>query len=42
MVMGDHFPEAGYFNRDSEYFFTIDSFNENGITKGTAIIKNEK
>lgn len=24
--------EAGFFNRDSEYFFSIDSFNENGVT----------
>lgn len=34
MVVGDNQVEAGYFNRDSEYFFSIDSFNENGITKG--------
>ena len=37
MVMSDPFLEAGYFNRDSEYFFSIDSFNENGITKGKKI-----
>lgn len=34
MIMGDNQLEAGYFNRDSEYFFSIDSFNESGITKG--------
>jgi len=27
--------EGGFFNRDSKYVFTVDSFNENGITKGT-------
>jgi hypothetical protein len=32
MVMGDNQLEAGYFNRDSPYYFSIDSFNENGIT----------
>ncbi len=37
MVVGDTKLEAGYFNRGSEYFFTIDSFNENGITKGKHI-----
>jgi hypothetical protein len=26
--------EAGYFNRDSEYYFSIDAFNETGITPG--------
>ena len=29
--------EGGFFNRDSDYYFSIDSFNENGITKGTEI-----
>ncbi len=37
MIMNDNKLEAGYFNGDSEYFFSIDSFNENGITKGTEI-----
>ena len=37
MVMGENVLEAGYFNRDSEYFFSIDSFNENGITKGKKV-----
>ena len=41
MVMGDTFLNAGYFNRDSEYFFSFDSFNENGITKGTKVISFE-
>jgi len=27
-----------YFNRDSDYWFSIDSFNENGITKGQQVI----
>ena len=26
--------EAGYFNRDSEYWFSVDAFNENGLTSG--------
>ena len=26
---------GGFFNRDSKYLFSIDAFNENGITKGT-------
>jgi lysophospholipase L1-like esterase/dienelactone hydrolase len=42
MIMGDHFLEAGYFNRDSDYFFAIDSFNENGVTKGTTIIQSRE
>lgn len=37
MVMGDTSLEAGYFNRDSEYNFSIDSFNENGITRGKTV-----
>jgi lysophospholipase L1-like esterase/dienelactone hydrolase len=37
MIMSNNFLEAGYFNLDSEYFFSIDSFNENGITKGTEV-----
>jgi len=36
MVFENKF-EAGYFNRDSEYFFSVDSFNENGITTGKKI-----
>lgn len=31
--------EGGFFNRDSEYFFSVDSFNENGITKGEKVYK---
>lgn len=27
--------EGGFFNRDSRYFFTVDAFNANGVTKGT-------
>ncbi|MDR0873552.1 MAG: family 43 glycosylhydrolase [Prevotellaceae bacterium] len=33
--------EAGFFNRDSEYYFSVDAFNENGITAGTTVIKGE-
>jgi len=29
--------EAGYFNRDSEYYFAIDAFNENGVTRNKVI-----
>jgi hypothetical protein len=28
-----------FFNRDSKYYFSIDSFNESGITKGSAILE---
>lgn len=31
--------EGGFFNRDSEYFFSVDAFNENGITKGNKVYK---
>ena len=27
--------KGGFFNRDSHYLFSVDAFNENGITKGT-------
>jgi hypothetical protein len=37
MVMDKNTLEAGYFNRDSSYFFTIDAFNENGVTKGKKV-----
>jgi hypothetical protein len=30
--------EAGYFNRDSEYWFSIDAFNENGLTSGKTVV----
>jgi hypothetical protein len=33
--------EAGYFNRDSEYYFAVDAFNENGLTHGTTVTKGE-
>jgi hypothetical protein len=29
---------AGYFNRDSKYYFSVDAFNENGITPGKSVI----
>lgn len=29
--------EGGFFNRDSKNYFSIDAFNENGLTKGTII-----
>lgn len=41
MVIDDNTLEAGYFNRDSAYYFSIDSFNENGITKGKEVYKGE-
>lgn len=37
MIYDDNAYEAGFFNRDSEYFFLIDSFNENGVTKGIEV-----
>ncbi|MDR0508177.1 MAG: family 43 glycosylhydrolase [Dysgonamonadaceae bacterium] len=36
VMVFDNRLEAGFFNRDSEYWFTVDAFNENGITKGTS------
>lgn len=29
--------DLGCFDRDTEYYFTLDTFNENGITRGTEI-----
>jgi hypothetical protein len=31
--------EAGYYNRDSEYYFSVDAFNENGLTSGQTIVE---
>ena len=31
--------EGGFFNRDSQYFFSVDVFNENGITHGNTIVE---
>lgn len=36
MIYSENSFEGRFFNKDSEYYFTIDSFNENGITKGKA------
>lgn len=33
--------EGGFFNRDSTYCFTVDAFNESGVTKGKTIYKSE-
>ena len=29
--------EAGYFNRDSKYYFSVDAFNESGVAPGKSI-----
>jgi hypothetical protein len=29
--------EAGFFNRDSPYYFSVDAFNETGVTGGTSV-----
>ncbi|GAP71413.1 endo-1,4-beta-xylanase [Candidatus Symbiothrix dinenymphae] len=34
IMVYDNQYEGGIFNRDSEYRFSVDAFNENGITKG--------
>ena len=34
MVVYDNQYEARYFNRDSEYYFSIIAFNENGVGTG--------
>jgi hypothetical protein len=31
-MLFDNAFEAGYFNRDSEYYFSVSAFNENGFT----------
>jgi hypothetical protein len=38
VMVHDNIYEGRFFNIDSDYYFTIDAFNENGITKGTNII----
>ena len=38
MVLGNHL-NGGFFNRDSKYYFSIDAFNENGITEGKEIFE---
>ncbi len=38
MVFENQF-EGRFFNRDSKYYFSIDAFNERGITKGSDIIE---
>ena len=37
MVFDNQF-EGRFFNRDSQYYFTIDAFNENSITEGNNVI----
>ena len=37
MIYSDNFFEGRFFNHDSEYYFSIDSFNENGTNKGKKI-----
>ncbi len=33
--------EGAYFNRDSQYFFSIDAFNENRVTTGNTVVKSK-
>ena len=40
MVYGNQL-EAGYFNRDSPYYFSVDAFNENGVITGKQIVADE-
>ncbi|MDR0575673.1 MAG: family 43 glycosylhydrolase [Tannerella sp.] len=37
IMVHDNRYEGGFFNRDTSYYFRIDTFNENGITKGKTI-----
>ncbi|OQP63920.1 hypothetical protein A3860_23620 [Niastella vici] len=37
MVYDDHFLDLTGLNRDVPYFFSVDAFNENGVTKGQAV-----
>ena len=39
IMVFDNEYEGGFFNRDSKYYFSIDTFNENGIVKGTQIFE---
>jgi len=39
MVYDTNSVKLGGLNKDVEYFFSVDSFNESGITKGTKILK---
>jgi hypothetical protein len=36
-MVHDNRYEGGWFNRDSDYSFTIDAFNENGVSAGGKI-----
>lgn len=40
MVNGNRYC-SHIFNRDSKYCFSIDAFNENGVTKGMTVIEVE-
>lgn len=37
MIYGDTHLSARFFNRDDAYYFTIDAFNESGLTRGTQV-----
>lgn len=39
MIYSENVFEGRFFNRDSDYYFSIDSFNENGITEGKKVYK---
>ncbi len=40
-VIGTHHAALNCLNRGVDYYFTVDSYNESGVTKGTAVIKAE-
>jgi hypothetical protein len=37
VMVYDNRYEGGFFNRDSRYYFSVEAFNENGVTRSTAI-----
>ena len=39
VMVYDNQLEAGYFNADSPYYFSIDAFNEKGVTRGNTVIE---
>ena len=42
LMVHDNTYEGGFFNRDSGYYFTVDAFNANGVTKGVKKIAESK
>jgi hypothetical protein len=39
VMVYDNLYEGGFFNRDSRYYFSVDAFNEAGVTRGTDVFE---